>query len=176
VLCLAVLEGGDLISGSGDTTIKRWQGTKCVATYKGHTDTVRGLAALPGVGFVSGSHDCSLRVWSLDGTTLAEMHGHTAIIYSVAAAGSSGLIASGSEDNTVRLWSSAGACLQVLDHPGCVWAVAFTPAGDLVSGCSDAVGRVWSSSQERQVRARAGGKGSGVGGVRCCGVMLPSAC
>jgi hypothetical protein len=41
VLALAVLEGGDLLSGSGDTTIKRWQGTKCVATYKGHTDTVR---------------------------------------------------------------------------------------------------------------------------------------
>jgi hypothetical protein len=41
VLCLAVTEGGELLSGSGDTTIKRWRGTQCVATYKGHTDTVR---------------------------------------------------------------------------------------------------------------------------------------
>lgn len=41
VLCLAVTEGGELLSGSGDTTIKRWRGTQCVATYKGHTDSVR---------------------------------------------------------------------------------------------------------------------------------------
>lgn len=41
VLCLAVTEGGELLSGSGDTTIKRWRGAQCVQTYKGHTDTVR---------------------------------------------------------------------------------------------------------------------------------------
>eukprot|EP00879_Flechtneria_rotunda_P022200 GHRR01023424.1.p1 GENE.GHRR01023424.1~~GHRR01023424.1.p1 ORF type:complete len:115 (+),score=18.80 GHRR01023424.1:331-675(+) len=60
----------------------------------------------------------------------------------------------GSEDNTVRLWSAATAsCLQVIEHPGCVWAVTFTPQGDLVSGCSDAVARVWSTDPSRQVHA-----------------------
>lgn len=54
----------------------------------------RGVAILPGVGFVSGSHDCSLRVWSLEGDVLAELLGHSAIIYHVAAT-DSGLIASG---------------------------------------------------------------------------------
>lgn len=43
---------------------------------------------------MSGSHDCSLRVWSLEGDVLAELLGHTAIIYHVAATGS-GVIASG---------------------------------------------------------------------------------
>jgi WD40 repeat protein len=52
----------------------------------------------------------------------------------------------------VRLWDAGGSCLATIEHPGCVWAVAFTSAGDLVSGCSDAVGRVWSASAERQVR------------------------
>jgi phospholipase A-2-activating protein len=52
----------------------------------------------------------------------------------------------------VRLWDAGGSCLASIEHPGCVWAVAFTAAGDLVSGCSDAVGRVWSASAERQVR------------------------
>jgi hypothetical protein len=56
--------------------------------------TSRGLAVLPGVGFVSGSHDCSLRVWSLEGDVLAELLGHTAIIYHVATT-ADGLIASG---------------------------------------------------------------------------------
>jgi phospholipase A-2-activating protein len=49
---------------------------------------------LPGVGFVSGSHDLTLRVWALTGETLAECVGHSALIYSVAAT-PSGLIASG---------------------------------------------------------------------------------
>jgi WD40 repeat protein len=63
-------------------------------------------------------------------------------------------VGAGSEDNTVRLWSAgSGAALQVLPHPGCVWAVAFTALGDLVTGCSDAVARVWSSTAERQVTA-----------------------
>jgi len=43
---------------------------------------------------VSGSHDCSLRVWSLEGEVLAELLGHTAIIYHVDAT-SNGTIASG---------------------------------------------------------------------------------
>ncbi len=44
VLCLAVLPGsGDVLSGSGDTTVRRWSsGTgACTRTYRGHTDTVR---------------------------------------------------------------------------------------------------------------------------------------
>lgn len=52
--------------------------------------------------------------------------------------------ASASEDNTVRVWRGDGTCLQTLEHPTCAWAVAFLPSGDLVSGCGDAVARVWS--------------------------------
>jgi WD40 repeat protein len=80
---------------------------------------------------------------------------------------------SGSEDTTVRLWNAGGSCLQVLEHPGCVWTVAFTARGELVSGCSDAVGRVWSSDPERKVGhpaaqcAAACGGGGGRGGDDC---------
>ena len=95
VLSLAVAPGGDLISGSGDATARRWAGGRCVQVYKGHTDTVRALCALPGVGFVSGSHDATLRVWALSGETLAELVGHTALVYAVAAAQDGSLIVSG---------------------------------------------------------------------------------
>jgi phospholipase A-2-activating protein len=47
---------------AGDGTIRQWQGATCVNTFRGHTDTVRGLATLPGVGFVSGSHDFTCKV------------------------------------------------------------------------------------------------------------------
>ena len=63
------------------------------------------------------SHDQTLRLWSFAGETLAELVGHTALIYSAAAHASSGLIASASEDNTARLWRGDGSCLQSLPHP-----------------------------------------------------------
>lgn len=59
-----------------------------------HTIVNRALCILPGVGFVSGSHDTSVRVWALSGETLAELYGHTALVYTVAAT-ASGLIVSG---------------------------------------------------------------------------------
>ena len=83
-----------LPAGSQDKTIKRWRDGQLAATYTGHSDSVRGLCELPGTGFVSASHDMTLRVWSPDGSTLAELVGHTAIIYSCAAT-QAGLIASG---------------------------------------------------------------------------------
>ena len=55
---------------------------------------MRGLCNLPGVGFVSASHDCTLRVWTLEGETVANLVGHTALVYTCAAS-SKGLIASG---------------------------------------------------------------------------------
>jgi WD40 repeat protein len=44
VLCLAVTEEGQLLSGSGDHTIRSWAGSSCTAVYTGHTDTVRWAA------------------------------------------------------------------------------------------------------------------------------------
>lgn len=57
----------------------------------------------------------------------------------------------------MRLWRASGECLQAIQHPGCVWAVAFLPAplgdGDLLTGCADAAGRVFSAAPDRQVGA-----------------------
>jgi hypothetical protein len=71
---------------------------------------------------------------------------------------STSVLAPGSEDNTCRLWRPSGECLAVLAHPGCVWAAAWLPpAGtgtpDLVTGCSDSIGRVFSADPARQVGA-----------------------
>ena len=41
---------------------------------------------------------------------------------------------------------------QVIAHPGCVWALCFTlQGGDLVTGSSDAVTRVWTTDPAKQV-------------------------
>lgn len=73
---------------------------------------------------------------------------------------------SGGEDRTVRIWRGIyldnllsgppqlfhldGECIQTLVHPAIsVWAVSSMPNGDIVSGCSDGVVRVFSASKER---------------------------
>jgi hypothetical protein len=42
-----------------------------------------------------------------------------------------------------------------MEHPGCVWAVAFLKGAaaepDIVTGCADAAARVWTAAVERQV-------------------------
>lgn len=148
VQCLAVLPDGDLLSGSNDKTIRRWVNATCQQIITGHEDTVRGLAVLPGLGFVSASHDTTLRIWTADGQTIATLLGHTALVYSAAAA-SNGLIASASEDNTARLWRPDGTCIQVIRHAACVWDVIFLPNTDLVTACADSAAHVWTTDDSR---------------------------
>jgi phospholipase A-2-activating protein len=45
------------LSASGDKTIKIWQNSINVRTLTAHSDAVRGLALIPGVGFASSSND-----------------------------------------------------------------------------------------------------------------------
>nr|GEY84891.1 phospholipase A2-activating protein [Tanacetum cinerariifolium] len=102
---------------------------------------------MPDLGILSASHDGSIRLWALTGEVLLEMVGHTAIVYSVDAH-KSGLVASGSEDGSAKIWKD-GVCVQSIDHPGCVWDVKFLENGDIVTACSDGVARVWTVHQDR---------------------------
>ena len=156
VLSLAVLPDPStqepIVTGSGDCTIRMWSVTEgtCTGVVKAHSDTVRALAVLPGVGVVSGSHDTTLKVWSLAGECIAEMVGHTGIVYAVSVSPDASTVVSGAEDNTARVWGMDGQCVQVIEHPGCVWATTFLPNGDVVTACADGVARVWSRGEERR--------------------------
>lgn len=146
VQAVVAMPSGEVVTGSSDCTVKIWRGTECIHTVQGHSDTVRALALMDQVGVVSSSHDGSVRLWTQSGQPLLEMVGHTALVYSVATHGTE--IASGSEDNTVKIWKD-GSCQQSIQHPGCVWAVAYLPNGDLVSACADGVARVWTKNEKR---------------------------
>ncbi|KAI9215528.1 hypothetical protein POPTR_T125104v4 [Populus trichocarpa] len=141
------LPSGELVTGSTDTTLKLWKGKTCLHTFAGHSDTVRGLAEMHGLGILSASHDGSIRLWALTGEVLMEMVGHASIVYSVDSH-VSGLIVSGSEDCSAKIWKD-GACIQSIEHPGCVWDVKFLENGDIVTACSDGAVRIWTSYQER---------------------------
>lgn len=52
----------------------------------------------------------TIKLWALTGQPLLEMIGHTSLVYSVDAH-SSGLIASGSEDRSVKIWKGDLFCM-----------------------------------------------------------------
>ncbi|XP_047315801.1 phospholipase A-2-activating protein [Impatiens glandulifera] len=141
------LPSGELVTGSSDATLKLWKGKTHVHTFSGHTDTVRGLAVIPDLGILSASHDGSLRLWALGGEVLVEMVGHTSIVYSVDSH-ISGLIVSGSEDCSAKIWKD-GVCIQSIDHPGCVWDAKFLENGDIVTACSDGAVRIWTTHKDK---------------------------
>ncbi|XP_061359048.1 uncharacterized protein LOC133303157 [Gastrolobium bilobum] len=140
------LPSGELVTGSSDTTLKLWRGKTCLHTFEGHADTVRGLAVMSGLGILSASHDGSLRLWAVSGQVLMDMVGHTSIVYSVDSH-ASGLIVSGSEDRSAKIWKD-GVCVQSIEHPGCVWDTKFMENGDIVTACSDGIVRIWTVHQD----------------------------
>lgn len=60
---------------------------------------------------------------------------------------SSNLIVSGSDDNTLKVWSSeSGRCLRTLSgHTGGVWSSQLSPHNIIISGSTDRTLKVWSA-------------------------------
>jgi phospholipase A-2-activating protein len=140
------LDDGSILTGSADHSIKKWRGTACELTIKGHTDCVRSLAKTE-FGFASAGNDAVIKLWTLTGECIMQMTGHTSFIYSIAVL-PSGEIVSSSEDKTARIWNG-GECISVMQHAGSVWCVAALSNGDVITGCADAVTRIWTRDPSR---------------------------
>ncbi|KAJ1308758.1 hypothetical protein OPQ81_004449 [Rhizoctonia solani] len=152
VWAVLAVDEDQILTGSADKTIALWQDNKLVHRYTGHTDAVRGLTVLPegiDIGFASCSNDGTVRLWTLGGDVLHQFDGHTSFVYSLAAVTETGSLISSGEDRTARVWED-GELIQTLTHPAIsVWTVAAMPNGDIVTGCSDGVVRVFSRNESR---------------------------
>jgi phospholipase A-2-activating protein len=98
------------------------------------------------------------------------LSGHTSFVYAIAVLPSGDLVSAG-EDRTVRVWHGEFSTMpptvnlcsifvidfentQTILHPAIsVWAVSTMPNGDIVTGCSDGVVRIFSEAEERWVSA-----------------------
>jgi WD40 repeat protein len=96
-----------------------------------------------------------VRVWpAADGGEPLVLRGHEGSVTSVAFA-PDGLLASGGEDGTVRVWLAAGGPPLVLQgHEVTVMSVAFAADGRLASGGWDGTVRIWSDAESEPLVLR----------------------
>lgn len=96
---------------------------------------------------VSGSHDRTMRLWSV-GTGQCErvFEGHRAAVREIAMTADGAAVMSAGYDDALRVWDvKTGRCVWTLDAPvGCMFDVDLTPDGRIgVSGGSDGSVQIW---------------------------------
>lgn len=125
------------------------QGT-LIHTYRGHHDSVNGLAcSADGTYVASASKDTTVQVWdaATGGNSAAAYTGHTDAVTSVSWSPDEKFVISGSLDNTAKVWSTADGSnpYTYKGHLAPVRAVAWLPnPGTLiVSGSEDTTVQIW---------------------------------
>ncbi|KAF1998310.1 WD repeat-containing protein pop1 [Amniculicola lignicola CBS 123094] len=153
-----------IITGSRDSTLRVWKlpqpGDRSIKqtgpsandndnpyfirTLPGHHHSVRAIAA-HGDTLVSGSYDCTVRVWKIStGDTLHRLQGHSQKVYSVVLDHARNRCISGSMDNLVKVWSlETGQCLFNLEGHTSLVGLLDLSHSRLVSAAADSTLRIW---------------------------------
>jgi WD40 repeat protein len=137
VLCVIVLNNGDLASGGKDKKIIIWDSV----TYgikrwlSGHNGDVSALASLSNDDLISGSADTTIKIWNPNfGSVKNTLIGHTGLIRSLALLNNNTL-ASGSLDQTIKIWDLRyGQLKSTIRANGEVHCLTVLPNGYLASG------------------------------------------
>ncbi|KAK7184097.1 hypothetical protein DPSP01_001263 [Paraphaeosphaeria sporulosa] len=165
-----------LITGSQDRTIKRWDTSKDMKqklrakyTRKAHDKDINAVDIDPSSTlFASASQDRTVKIYSAaDGEAVGVLRGHRRGVWTVkfqpkesqvTGSGGKGLIATGSADKTVKIWSLADySCLLTLEgHSNSVLKLAWLPyrpvdardkrGSQVASAAGDGLVKIWDSS------------------------------
>ena len=148
VRALLLLPSGALATGAVDGTVKLWNMT---------TFTLIKTLSLAGVsnvyslcwlnnGLLAVAGDYNLFFMNITtGNVVKTLSGHTSYVMTIMQL-KNGLIASGSRDNSIKLWNANnGSLLKTLPsfHTNWVWILAETSTGQIVSGSWDKNIAIW---------------------------------
>lgn len=165
-----------IVTGSQDRTVKRWDTSKEMKqklrakyTRKAHDKDINAIDIDPsGTLFASASQDRTVKIYSaVEGEAIGVLRGHRRGVWTVKFApknsqvpnsGGKGLIATGSGDKTVKIWSLADySCLLTLEgHSNSVLKLAWLPyrpvdardkrGPQVASAAGDGLVKVWDSA------------------------------
>jgi WD40 repeat protein len=102
---------------------------------------------------ISGSYDCSVRVWDVSTEEcLMILRGHTYLVISVTCSCDSSLIASGSWDEMVQVYDAqSGDVLQTISVGGLVQSIRFSTNGDKLFYTNRKSATIWDLSRKEKV-------------------------
>ncbi|CAG9862601.1 unnamed protein product [Phyllotreta striolata] len=147
------ISDGKIITASADKTIGIWsENGQKANTLVGHQDAVRCLEDFPELKyFMSVSNDATVRIWNYDGENLNTLYGHKNFIYSIARCRPHGLdsFVTSDEDRTVNFWQNHEIKSNIELPAQSVWAVASLFNGDIVTGTSDGIIRIFTKDDSR---------------------------
>jgi WD40 repeat protein len=164
VFTLAQLNDKYLASGAEDSTIRLWnyQTGKLLQTVTSHKDWVYALVKLDNGYLVSGSADLTIKLWAIendqtDKIRLVEkktLRGHTGYVRGLIALKKGQLMASYSDDGTIKLWNSTSGLLSktLTGHNAPVTGLIELSNGNLVSSGRDQKLRIWKASSGKLLK------------------------
>ncbi|XP_051162617.1 phospholipase A-2-activating protein [Leptopilina boulardi] len=145
-----------IITGSADKLVIVWSRNGIIKhKLTGHTDCVRDIVGISDDEFLTCANDATVRHWNASqGICLGTYDGHTNYIYSISATPGGEIIATSGEDRSLRIWQKANIKQTIYLPPQSIWSSKILPNGDIVTGASDGVLRIFSTNLERQADAQ----------------------
>ncbi len=150
---------GQILASCGhDQTVRLWDKNeaKCLKIFQGHSTWVVSVAFSPNIEInslpiLATANNYFLSLWDVStGKCLKNLQGHSSFVWSVCFNSQGTMLASGSQDATIKLWdASTGKCLKtLLGHAYMVRSVCFNPDGKiLASGSVDKTIKLWNVNE-----------------------------
>jgi WD40 repeat protein len=101
--------------------------------------------------------DRTIKIW--DGKLIRTLQGHKGRVYSIDFSPNSQLLASASQDGTIKVWNTRNGNQigNLVGHRGAIYSVSFSPDGEnIASGGDDNTVKLWDYRQSKLLKTFSG--------------------